>query len=144
MFPSESAPPHSRTGSPDENWDDCKCPERREVDGSRNRVTGFKIPANRQPPNPQHQRELDQKHKAKRDASHGQPSRPKWRNPNMPNHPPGREDGDDKHDGCFHQFSRPHAQSRDDPKRADGAEHESGSKHEDGIEHTSLKSFLHG
>jgi hypothetical protein len=48
------------------------------------------------------------------------------------------------HDGRFHQFSRPHTQSRDCPKRSDGAEHESGSKHEHKIEHASLESFLHG
>jgi len=38
----------------------------------------------------------------------------------MPDHPPGREDGDAKHDGRFHQFGRPHAQPRDCPEGADG------------------------
>ncbi len=50
----------SRTRSSDENRDDRKCRKRREVDGSRNGVTGFTIPANRQAPNPKHDRELDQ------------------------------------------------------------------------------------
>ena len=49
-----------------------------------------------------------------------------------------------EHDGRFHQFRRPHAQSRDYPEGADGAEHESRSKHEGEINHASLESFLHG
>jgi hypothetical protein len=74
----------------------------------------------------------------------GQPPRPQRRALNIPNHPPGRENGDAKHDGRFDQFGCPHAQSRDYPKRSDGAEHESGSKHDGEIEHASLKGYLHG
>ena len=134
MFSSASAPKHSGTSPSDENRDDRKCPEGQEVKGSRNGVAGFEVSANGHAPNPQNDRELDRKHQGERNASHGQPPRPKRRNAAMPNHPPGRKDGDAKHDGFFHQFRRPHAQSRDYPECADGAEHESGSKHEGEIE----------
>ena len=60
----------------------------------------------------------------------------------MPDHQPGREDGDAKHDGRFRQLGRLHAKSRDSPKRADCAEHEFGGEHEGEIEHASLEGFL--
>jgi hypothetical protein len=72
MFPGASAPPHSGTWPSDENWDDRKSPERQEVDGSRNGVTGLEIPPYCHPPNPQHERELDQQHEAKLASRLGQ------------------------------------------------------------------------
>ena len=123
---------------------DCKGGKSQEVGSTRNQITGSEIFAQRQPPNPEDEGELDQKHESKRDTSECEsPAAVDWK-PQFCHYPAGGEDGHAEHDGLFDQLRGPGTQYRNDPERPDRAQNKTHGEDDQEIKRARLGDLFRG